>query len=189
MPLDPPVLTTERLVVRFATRADVPAILHYFHENEAHLAGSRPLPPADFYTEAFWERFVDLALAELRQDRAARFFAFAAGDAGVVVGSATLTQIFRGPAQYCVLGYGLGKAFEGRGLMRETLEAVIGYGFGELNLHRIMANHVPRNERSGGLLRRLGFVVEGYARDYLLLDGRWEDHVLTSLTNPDWRAE
>ena len=43
--------------------------------------------------------------------------------------------------------------------------------FREQNLHRIQANYVPRNERSGGLLRRLGFVVEGYARDYLLLNG------------------
>ncbi|MBC7910537.1 MAG: alanine acetyltransferase, partial [Pyrinomonadaceae bacterium] len=28
-----------------------------------------------------------------------------------------------------------------------------------------------------------GFTVEGYARDYLLIDGEWRDHVLTSLTN------
>ena len=40
-----------------------------------------------------------------------------------------------------------------------------------------------------GLLRRLGFVVEGYARDYLFLNGQWRDHVMTSLTNPDWRPE
>jgi ribosomal-protein-alanine N-acetyltransferase len=38
--------------------------------------------------------------------------------------------------------------------------------------------------RSGRLLGRLGFVIEGYARDYLLVNGRWEDHVLTSLINP-----
>ena len=33
---------------------------------------------------------------------------------------------------------------------------------------------------------RLGFVVEGYARDYLLIDDRWQDQILTSLINPDW---
>jgi ribosomal-protein-alanine N-acetyltransferase len=46
-----------------------------------------------------------------------------------------------------------------------------------------MANYVPTNERSGRLLRRLGFVVEGYARDYLFIGGRFQDHVLTALTN------
>ena len=34
-------------------------------------------------------------------------------------------------------------------------------------------------------LRRLGFVVQGYARDYLHIDGEWRDHILTALTNPN----
>jgi ribosomal-protein-alanine N-acetyltransferase len=50
-----------------------------------------------------------------------------------------------------------------------------------------MANYIPVNERSGRLLRRLGFTVEGYARDYLLIAGKWEDHVLTALANADWK--
>jgi ribosomal-protein-alanine N-acetyltransferase len=69
--------------------------------------------------------------------------------------------------------------------MRESLQASISYVFSELRLHRIMANYMPFNRRSGGLLRRLGFVVEGYARDYLQINGAWEDHVLTSLTNTE----
>jgi ribosomal-protein-alanine N-acetyltransferase len=47
-----------------------------------------------------------------------------------------------------------------------------------------MANYRPENERSGRLLQRLGFAREGYARDYLFIDGAWRDHVLTSLTTP-----
>jgi ribosomal-protein-alanine N-acetyltransferase len=31
----------------------------------------------------------------------------------------------------------------------------------------------------------VGFVVEGYARDYLFIGGQFRDHVLTSLTHPD----
>ena len=41
---------------------------------------------------------------------------------------------------------------------------------------------------SGALLARLGFEKEGYAKDYLLIDGQWRDHVLTALTTPDWSA-
>ena len=33
-------------------------------------------------------------------------------------------------------------------------------------------------------LRGLGFVPEGYARDYLFIDGAWRDHIMTALTNP-----
>jgi ribosomal-protein-alanine N-acetyltransferase len=46
-----------------------------------------------------------------------------------------------------------------------------------------MANYLPTNERSARLLRRLGFVIEGSARDYLFVGGQFRDHVLTALTN------
>jgi ribosomal-protein-alanine N-acetyltransferase len=51
-----------------------------------------------------------------------------------------------------------------------------------------MAGYVPHNIRSAAVLRRAGFTVEGYARDYILINGRWEDHILTAITNPDWSA-
>ena len=47
-------------------------------------------------------------------------------------------------------------------------------------LHRIMATHLPQNLRCARLLRKLGFVVEGYARDFILMNGRWADVVLLS---------
>jgi len=46
-----------------------------------------------------------------------------------------------------------------------------------------MAGYLPHNERSGKLLDRLGFEKEGLARKYLKINGRWEDHLLTSLIN------
>jgi ribosomal-protein-alanine N-acetyltransferase len=64
------------------------------------------------------------------------------------------------------------------------VNAVVGFAFETLRLHRVMANYQPINERSGKLLRRLGFVTEGYARDYLFINGAWRDHVLTALTSP-----
>jgi ribosomal-protein-alanine N-acetyltransferase len=72
--------------------------------------------------------------------------------------------------------------------MTEALSIAINYVFEELNLHRIMANYMPHNRRSGNVLKRLGFVVEGYARDYLMINGKWEDHIFTSLINPHWRS-
>lgn len=68
--------------------------------------------------------------------------------------------------------------------MSKVCEAAIEYAFGQLDLNRIMANYMPCNERSGGLLKKLGFSKEGLARKYLKINGRWEDHVLTSLLNP-----
>ena len=71
--------------------------------------------------------------------------------------------------------------------MHAALRLLIAFAFDELHLHRIMANHMPRNERSARLLHRLGFVREGLAHRYLLINDVWEDHELTSLTNDAWR--
>ena len=38
-------------------------------------------------------------------------------------------------------------------------------------------------------MARLGFEKEGYAKDYLLIDGRWQDHVLTALTQREWTPD
>ncbi|MBT7329669.1 MAG: 30S ribosomal protein S5 alanine N-acetyltransferase, partial [Oceanospirillaceae bacterium] len=47
-----------------------------------------------------------------------------------------------------------------------------------------MATYMVNNVRSAALLQRLGFEKEGYAKSYLNIAGRWEDHVLTALVNP-----
>jgi ribosomal-protein-alanine N-acetyltransferase len=184
----PPVITTPRLVLRMATHEDAAGIVHYFSSNREHLAASRPRMTEEFFTESFWQAQAQHALAEFRTDRSLRLFAFD-GAAGGVVANVNFVQFQRGPAHYCTLGYGVAREREGQGFMREALVAAIGWVFGPGNMHRIQANYVPWNQRSGGLLRRLGFVVEGYARDYLFLDGAWRDHVLTSLTNASWREE
>lgn len=75
------------------------------------------------------------------------------------------------------------RRFEGKGYMSEAIRAVIRYAFEERKLHRIMANYMPGNERSARLLERLNFEREGVAREYLYIRDRWEDHVLTALTN------
>jgi ribosomal-protein-alanine N-acetyltransferase len=103
-----------------------------------------------------------------------------------MIEACNFTQIFRGAFQACYLGYQIGKEHEGNGLMCEALEAAIQYMFKQQNLHRIMANYMLTNQRSGALLKRLGFVIEGRAKKYLLIHEHWEEHILTSLTNDQW---
>lgn len=188
-PAQPPRLQSERLTARLATQADVPAVVRYFNDNRDHLRPFEPHRPPAFFEAEFWCTRVRQDAAEFHADRSLRLFLFPRDDPARVVGLANFTQFARGVFHACSLGYSVARELQGQGLMREALETVIPYLFGTLRMHRIQANYMPHNRRSGRLLRRLGFVVEGYARDYLLIDGRWEDHVLTSLTNPDWSPE
>jgi [ribosomal protein S5]-alanine N-acetyltransferase len=95
----------------------------------------------------------------------------------------------RGPFQACYMSYRISEEYEGLGYVKESVASVVEHAFIALNLHRIMANYVPTNERSAAVLRRTGFTVEGRARDYLRLNGEWRDHVLTSRINPHWRPD
>jgi len=185
-----PRIETERLLLTLPPEEEASRMLAYFEENREHLERWSPTPHALFYTEKFWRERLAQARAEFQQDQSMKLvLRERKRSEGSVVGVCNFSNFVRGPFQACYLGYSLGQRFEGRGLMMEALRASIDYVFERLRLHRIMANYIPTNERSGRLLDRLGFVREGYARDYLLIDGRWQDHILTSLTNSRLKPE
>lgn len=181
-----PKLNTGHCVLRLPEPAEAPAVVAFLKKNRDHLANAGPAWPDDYLTEAYWVNQLTTNLLEFEEERSVRFFIFERSNPEAVVGYANISNIVKGAFHAGILGYGIDKDKEGRSMMKEALQSVITYGFSALNLHRIMANYQPVNERSGGLLRSLGFTVEGYARDYLLINGRWRDHVLTSITNPNW---
>jgi ribosomal-protein-alanine N-acetyltransferase len=189
MHLPPPRLATRRLVIRTAVAADVPAILGYLEARRR--AGSRFAPrwPAAHYTAAHWRKQVRVFEGNRRADRGVAFHLFAKSAPGEMAGFVGVSNVVRGAFHGAHLGYALRKEYEGRGLMTEALRAIIPYAFAKMRLHRLMANYMPSNRRSARVLRRFGFRREGLARDYLLIAGRWEDHVLTSLVNPRWRPD
>jgi [ribosomal protein S5]-alanine N-acetyltransferase len=177
-------LETERLRLILPAKADAPRMVRYYEENREHLAPWESLRSDEFYTEAFWSSEISRMKNDFLSDRSLTVVLLDKFDPdGAILGQISLRNIIRGAFQACHLGYSLDHRAEGKGLMFEALTTVIAYAFNDMGLHRIMANYIPTNERSGRLLRRLGFVVEGYARDYLFLAGKWQDHILTSLVN------
>ena len=180
-----PVIKTKRLLLTLPLTEAAPRMLAYVKENQEHFAPWSPPDPPGYYTEDYWRKRLAAARTEFRRGQSLRLVLFERQQrAGPVIGDCNFTNIMRGPFQACYLGYKLDRGRVGQGLMSEALAGAISYVFDDLKLHRVMANYVPVNERSGRLLRRLGFVVEGYARDYLFIAGEWRDHVLTALTNP-----
>jgi ribosomal-protein-alanine N-acetyltransferase len=163
-------------------------VVAYLQANRYHLQDTSPSWPDDYLTEEFWERQLEDNVREFERDQSLRLFMFEKDAPEKVIGTANFTSILRKAAQFCYLGYGLDKDKQGYGYMTEGLRGAIAYVFDDMNLHRIMANYLPTNERSANVLKRLGFRVDGYAIDYLFLNGKWRDHILTSLSNSHWRA-
>ena len=73
-----------------------------------------------------------------------------------------------------------------KGYMTEALEAVLKYGFTELNLHRIEALIAAENEPSLRLLIRYGFSKEGTVREDYVVNGINEDSDCYSLLQREW---
>ena len=72
--------------------------------------------------------------------------------------------------------------------MTAALPLVLDFAFDRLRLHRVEAACLPTNVPSRALLLRTGFQQEGYARNYLLIDGKRQDHLLFGILREDWRG-
>lgn len=172
------------LELRSAVAEDAEAYVAYLERNWDRFRGA--MPTADdalFAPETHRRRFSTLAAA-VQHPRGIAMLLTERESPGRVVGDVTFSNIVFGAFQACHVGFKIDRDLEGRGLMRRALETCCDMMFARFGLHRIMANYRPDNVRSGALLKRAGFEIEGLARDYLHLDGKWRDHVLTSLVNP-----
>ena len=181
-----PEIRTERLTMTLARTDHAKLFVDFFDQNRARFDPWDPPRPDNFYTTAWWESRITQDHEEFQGERALRLTLFDRHrENGPIVGHCHFTQMARGPFQACTLGYAVDHRYAGRGYMREAASAALAHIFNEMGFHRVMANYSPMNERSGALLRRLGFSVEGYARDYLFINGQWRDHILTAITNPN----
>jgi len=175
-------LSTERLILRAASPDNAYAVLAYYINNREHLRRWEPARTPAFYTQAATTERLSQMAEQTARGQSVNLLIFQR-DGGALIGNCNFSNIVRGPLQACHLGFGIAAEYEGQGLMQEAVSAGIRYMFEIYGLHRIMANHLPENQRSAQLLTRLGFEREGLARAYLQINGEWRDHVLTALIN------
>lgn len=157
-------------------------IANFYSDNKLHLANSMPIRPAEFYEESYWSKSIRNYHSEFQVFTAFRLVVL---DQIKVIATINCDQIVRGPFQACYLGYCLDKQYEGKGIIHHSLKHIINYLFDEKKINRIMANYIPNNNRSENVLQKLGFEKEGYAKNYLKINGLWQDHILTSLVNKE----
>lgn len=177
-------IETERLLLAPADQGDVHGILDYYRTNEEHLRPWEPAWPPDFLTPEFWPARIEHAARECAAGVALRFFIRPLDERRRIIGTLSVTQIQRGAGLSCTIGYGLAEAEQGKGLMKEAVRGTVAHAFDKMGMHRVTAGYMPRNRRSASVLSACGFHIEGYARAYLLINGVWEDHVLTAIINP-----
>jgi ribosomal-protein-alanine N-acetyltransferase len=184
-----PVLMGRRVTLRAPRLADYTAWRALRRDSRDFL---RPFEPrwteADLSQRVYAER-LRRGREEARAGTDYTFLIFLRADGTEqLVGGLTLSNVRRRAAQYVTLGYWMGRPFAGRGLMTEAVGTVIPFAFDTLGLHRIHAAFLPANIASRRVLEKNGFREEGYAENYLQIDGKWCDHVLFALTRERYPA-
>ena len=143
-----------------------------------------PTWPQDDLTRSAFRRRVKRYAEDQRADLGYSFLIVRRPD-GAIIGGLTLANIRRGVAQAGSIGYWIGLPFVRKGYMTAAVWAVIPFVFVTLRLHRLEAACIPSNAGSMRLLEKTGFTREGYAREYLCINGTWRDHLLYARLKDD----
>jgi ribosomal-protein-alanine N-acetyltransferase len=179
-----PAIAGQGVFLRAPQMADYSEWVALREDSRDFLTPWEPTWPADDLTRASFRRRMKRYSEDQRSDLAYPLFIFRKSD-GVLVGGLTLANVRRGCAQAGSLGYWMGVAYAGKGHMTAAVAAVLPFAFGTLRLHRVEAACIPANIASIRLLEKTGFRREGFARQYLCIDGIWQDHLLYARLKDD----
>ena len=177
-----PSLTTNRLLLRQIQPADAEDLYVTFSDEEAmQFYGHEPHRSID-ETRAL----IDQIQARYARREAIRWGITLKGEEHVI-GSCGFHHFDVG-FHRAETGYELQRTFWGQGLMSEAVSAILTYGFDFMSLQRVEAIIDIVNERSKGLLLKLGFSYEGNLRQRYFFRDQFEDEHYFGLIRDEWHG-
>ena len=183
---DPYRLTGDRVFLRPPERGDYEAWASLRAGSRDFLSPWEPSWPPDALSRASFRARVARYADDWRTDQAYNFFIFTQDE--TLIGGIGLSNIRRGVSETASLGYWVGEPFARQRYMTAALPLVVDFAFERLGLHRLEAACLPSNIPSRSLLAGAGFTQEGYAREYLCIAGKWQDHLLFAILRGDRAA-
>jgi len=176
-----PVITTDRIVLRWISEHDVDSLFEIF--SDPQVARYWSAPP---YTDREDAVKLQREIAAGNETNTMIKWGLALRDSDRIIGTTTLfnLNLDNGRAE---LGYAMGRAHWGKGYMNEALQAVLSHAFEVMKLRRLEADVDPRNTASIRTLERLGFQREGYLRERWHVNGEIQDALFYGLLHREWR--
>jgi len=87
------------------------------------------------------------------------------------------------------LGFWMNTALHGRGICTAMAARLLRYAFESLHLHRIYMRHAVENEASAAVIRKLGMVAEGRAREEMRIADRWVTHLTYGMLEQEFTPQ
>ncbi|MDA8194177.1 MAG: GNAT family protein [Thermaerobacter sp.] len=162
--------------LRLLAPQDAEQRLSYLTRNRAFFTPFFPAMASTDFTLSHQRAILEEAARECAADRRYAFGLF--GGEGQLVATVTLANVVRGAWRNANLGYSIDQAHAGQGIMTAAVAAVLDFAEGPIGLHRVEAAIMPRNRASIRVVEKNGFQRIGLSPRYLLINGRWEDHLL-----------
>ncbi|MFC7530286.1 GNAT family N-acetyltransferase [Actinoplanes sp. GCM10030250] len=167
-----PVLT-ERLALRPVTLDDADALLAYRGLPDV----CRYVPFEPMTRESIIERIEGRwAVRELTDEGQGLLLGVERRDTGELVGDVVLMWHSREHSGG-EIGYVFNPEFAGQGYATEAARALLGLGFRELGLHRIVARVDERNQASAKVALRLGMRQEARLVENEMFKGEWSNEL------------
>ncbi|MFC3491532.1 GNAT family N-acetyltransferase [Glycomyces rhizosphaerae] len=171
------------ITIRTVELDDAEAIAAHRRDGREYLAPWEPAKDEASYSVAGVREAIEAALGRVESGTALAYVIELDGD---VVGQIFLNSIVRGPYfRSCSVGYWIAQAAAGRGIATEAVRLGKQVAFEELGLFRVQAETLLDNHASQKVLQRNGFEPIGMAPAYLKIAGKWQDHLLFQVLNPE----
>ncbi len=176
-----PVLETPRLFLRPLRMSDARDLYAYAQDPEV----SRHVLWEAHRSLSDSRQFLRAAIRQYRRGLPGSF-AITLKDSGRMIGTVGFMWV---NTDYwsAEVGYSLSRAYWNRGIMTEALRAVVAFGFDELRLNRIEAQHEVDNPASGRVMAHVGMQPEGVLRQRVRNKGRFADVKLYAILRSDPR--
>ena len=176
-------IDTERLVLREFVAGDWQDVLGY-QSDPRYLR----LYPSSEQTEEDVKEFVGV-FVQWQADVPRRKYQLeiTLRNGGPVIGSCGVRRKAENPWE-ADIGYELAPEHWGLGYATEAAMAMVGFGFGELKLHRISSWCIAENEAAARVLEKVGLRREGRLLEKEYIKGRWWDTLLYGMLESDWRG-
>jgi|694.fasta_scaffold60245_6 ribosomal-protein-alanine N-acetyltransferase len=170
-------IESDRLIIFTVQEHHCSMILDYITENKDFFTPWIPKVSDDYYSTAHQLKLIKDDHFFLKNLMKIKFYIIKKESPLNIIADFSYSNIILGAFKSCYLGYKQASKECGHGYMFEAISRANQFVFEELKLNRIEANIIPRNESSVSLIKKLGFVQEGYSKKYLKINDVWEDHV------------
>jgi ribosomal-protein-alanine N-acetyltransferase len=172
-----PTLETDRLILREIKHTDVKEV--FFYRSDKEIMKFIPRPIAETEQDAL--NHIEMIQDAIAKEEGINWGITLKGD-DKIIGIAGLYRINK-PSFRAEIGYLLDPKHHGKGIISETVQKILEYGFETCNFHTITAIIDPANHASEKVLQRANFEKEAHFKEDFYFNGEFLDSVHYSIIN------